>query len=162
MASRPLVELVNGKTHATTAAELAPYHVLPSEAACPCCGRIYVSFAVLRRFKVIRETVGHALTITSGFRCNASQTAIYKRASLKERLLGLVAKPGHSPHEHGEALDVAKPSQFATPTLWGRFIVDTLKKHGMAVRVGCLKYKGFAHMDTMNLVRAALGTGILW
>ncbi|MNS92428.1 D-alanyl-D-alanine carboxypeptidase [compost metagenome] len=156
---RTAYEIVGGKTHATTAAELAPYNVLPNEAACPCCGKIYVSFAVLRRFKRVRDAVNHALTITSGYRCNASQTYIWKRAPLWERLAGLVAKPGSSPHEYGEALDVAKPSQFRTPTDWGRFIVEVNRGD---IRVGCLKYKGFAHMDTLFFARAWAGKGILW
>lgn len=164
---RSAYELVNGKSHATTAEELVPYHVSVHEAMCKeadgtpcrdCGGRIYLSFAVLRRFARVRNYVGQAVTIGSGYRCKAHQTRLWNEASQEDRDAGMVAFPGSSPHEFGEAIDTY-PTAGYTPLTWGRLIVELNKGD---IRVGCYHYPWGAHMDTMFLVRPDLVKGISW
>lgn len=162
------------KTYLTTPEELAPYHIDKEDAWChedgdrskPCrhCGgqiRIHVKLA--EAFLMVRTAAGIAIKWSSGFRCNAKQRFLYEHASAEEKADGLVAPPGSSPHEKAAAGDWTNPDTRRWPTAkaWGEFILATLTKAKIAVRIGCLRYKSFAHVDVLNLLEGK-PSGIRW
>jgi len=160
-----------GKTYLTTEAELARFNIDKEDAWChedgdrskPCAdcgGRIYIHFRLAEAFFIVRTALGLPIKWSSGYRCLEKQERLYRNASQEERDQGLVAKPGTSPHHRG-AGDWVKPDRFANPTEWGKFIVSTLKEYGRAVRVGCLRYRSFAHVDVLNELDGK-PSGIRW
>ena len=72
---------------------IAP-HILRSEYACRCCGRIPFDIdtpghrELFESFAKIRETIGHSLPINSGFRCVQHNTAVHGEP-LSVHLFGL-------------------------------------------------------------------------
>jgi hypothetical protein len=118
-----------------------------------------LSFGVMRRFKRVRDAHGGPITINSGYRCVAHQARLYAEASQAEKDADLIAAPGHSPHNFGEAIDTLTPEGFASPVAWGNFCLEVNKGD---LRVGCLSYPWGAHLDTMFLLDPARGKGILW
>ena len=158
------------KLFATTAEELKPYYVTVEESRCHdianvkkpcrfCGGQVRISYELLKRFKVLRETFGAAIHWSSGYRCKAKQQYLYDNATPQERAKGLVAKPGYSDHERGDAADLKKPDKFKTALEWGQYILQVLKGD---IRIGCKSYKSFAHIDTKHVTHKGVAKGIRW
>ena len=63
-----------------------------SEFACPCCGKDNIDLELVDVLQKIRDDVGHAITITSGVRCEKHNTE--------------VGGVDNSPHMDGVAADI--------------------------------------------------------
>ncbi len=93
-----------------------------SELDCVCCGACNMDPGFMARLQVLRDDFGQAITITSGYRCEAHNKAI-----------GGAAK---SQHLYGKAADITHP--------WLEALHEVAKKHFP----NAIKGPGFIHVDT--------------
>jgi len=88
-------------------------------------------------FRLLRESAaqdGFALTVTSAFRTAAHQHRLWERRNFSD---GVVARPYHSEHQTGRALDLWGPhglldSRGATPT--GIWVAENAHHYGFIIR----------------------------
>jgi D-alanyl-D-alanine dipeptidase len=81
-------------------------------------------------YEDINKTLGVKLSIADHYRSNSVQKTQYEasKGTAKE---GLVAPPGKSWHEHGQAFDLAQTKEMKDSRIW-----DTLAKHGFKQHPG--------------------------
>lgn len=95
------------------------------EFACPCCGKVKIEPVLVKKLQALRDHLGSAITVTSGFRCPAHNADV-----------GGVAE---SFHLLGQAADIScEPSK-----LFELWLYSVKLFNG----VGYYPTKGFVHVD---------------
>ncbi len=93
-----------------------------SELECPCgCGACYMEPEFMNKLQALRDELGSAITVTSGYRCVDHNREVDGAA--------------HSQHLYGKAADLAHP--------WMDLLADLAKKYFTNV----VKGPGFVHVD---------------
>lgn len=93
--------------------------------------------AAFESMRAEAATLGLNLYISSGFRSYASQSAIYNRFVANEGVAGAdthSARPGHSEHQTGLAIDLNTISESFGYTPEGRWVAENAHRFGFIVR----------------------------
>jgi hypothetical protein len=135
--------------------EYVSEHISRSEFAEKASGKLIIFEPLIDLFESVRATVGLPIVINSGYRSKEYQQVLWDRdvAEHGGRPSGEVARPGHSPHETGAAMDLAIPANMDAKSfadLLRRRSVDL--KFPMA-RTGWKLYGGrFCHVDLVHMI----------
>jgi len=117
--------------------------------------RVFAPLAEL--FEKVRFGIQKPIVINSGYRSVAKQERLYALdiAEHGGKPSGEVAKPGHSPHHMGAAMDLAIPCGWDADKL-APVIVHTAQGLGFdKARVGYVAYgKKFIHVDLVYMLYA--------
>jgi hypothetical protein len=135
--------------------EYVSEHISRSEFAEKGSGKLIIFEPLIELFESVRETVGLPITIYSGYRSPEYQKKLYAQdiAENGGKPSGKVARPGHSPHETGAAMDLAIPSNMDA----ARF-AELIKRRSVALkfpmaRTGWKQYGGgFVHADLVHML----------
>lgn len=93
--------------------------------------------AAFESMRAEAATLGLSLYISSGFRSYASQSAIYNRFVANEGVAGAdthSARPGHSEHQTGLAIDLNTISESFGYTPEGQWVAENAHRFGFIVR----------------------------
>lgn len=124
------------------------YHVYQSEFGQHDNGKVIAFEPIIELFEKVRETIKRPIRINSGYRSAEYQAMLYRQDPS-----GAVAKPGHSPHETGAAMDLAIPPNF-TAQSFAALIRKISKDMGFPeARTGWKQYGGrFVHVDLVHML----------
>lgn len=106
-------------------------HFTREEFVCPCCGRADMELQFLKRLDFLRETLGHPIIVTSGYRCPDYNDEVSSTGR-------------DGPHTTGKAADLALSYTQAREAL--SLVSDTFEGIG-------LNQKGegrFIHVDSLS------------
>ena len=109
-------------------------------------------------FEAVRDLIKRPIKINSGYRSIEKQTALYQAHQEDLKRKGLpddhaVAKPGHSPHMYGAAMDVAIPWTFNAQNLAALFRKASRDLRYPQARTGFKTYhNAFVHLDVLPML----------
>lgn len=117
-------------------------------------GKVVIFEPAIELFETLRVYVG-PIIVNSGYRSDEYQKGLYER-DIREnggKPSGKVARPGHSPHATGAAMDLAVPCGF-TAADFTRIVRRASNTLGYpTARVGYKKYNGtFVHVDLVHML----------
>jgi uncharacterized protein YcbK (DUF882 family) len=118
-------------------------------------GDVVIFGLSIHLFEALRAMVKGPIVINSGYRSDAYQKMLYER-DLREnggRPSGKVARPGHSPHATGAAMDLAVPNGWSAYELARAVRLASNQLLIPTARCGYKKYGGkFIHVDLAHML----------
>jgi hypothetical protein len=126
-------------------------------------GKVVVFEPLIDLFETLRANVGKPIIINSGYRSDGYQLMLYDRDIKEHRGIssGKVAKPGHSPHATGSAMDLAVPDGWSAKEFAQAVRMASNELSLPTARCGYKKYAGsFIHVDLVHLLYSPYIKGV--
>jgi uncharacterized protein YcbK (DUF882 family) len=118
-------------------------------------GKVVIFEPLIDLFETLRSNIGKAIIINSGYRSDEYQKMLYEQDLRDHRgePSGKVAKPGHSPHATGAAMDLSVPWAWKAAYFARTVRVASNKLSLPPARCGYKKYGGsFIHVDLVHML----------
>jgi uncharacterized protein YcbK (DUF882 family) len=126
-------------------------------------GKVVIFAPLIDLFETLRANVGKPIIINSGYRSDEYQLKLYERDIKQHGGIpsGKVARPGHSPHSTGAAMDLDVPDGWSAKELAHAVRVASNELSLPTARCGYKKYGGsFIHVDLVHLLYSPYIKGI--